>query len=69
VIDGCDTGVDSDRLQAAVSACEAKYSSKPHGKFVSCVAKKTKMLKKDGEISGKEKGRTNSCAAESSIGR
>jgi len=69
VIEGCDTGVSSDRLQAAVTACEVAARGKNHGKFVKCVERKAKKLKKDGEISGADKGRVNSCAAESSIGK
>lgn len=66
MIDGCDTGVDSNRLQDAVDACEAAANN--HGQFVSCVAKSARKLKKARAISGREKGQVNSCAAGSSIG-
>ena len=69
VIDGCDTGVESNLLQVAANACEAKYSNKKHGKFVRCVVRATRDLKTAGEISGKDKGKTNRCAARSSIGK
>jgi hypothetical protein len=40
-----------------------------HGKFVSCVAKATNMLKKQKVISGAQKGQIQSCAAQSDIGK
>ena len=43
--------------------------AKNHGKFVSCVTKRTNALKKAKDISGKQKGQIQSCAAGSNIGR
>ena len=40
-----------------------------HGKFVSCVAKATNMLKKQKVISGAQKGQIQSCAAQSDVGK
>ena len=38
-----------------------------HGEFVSCVSHTTNYLKKDGIISGKEKGKIQKCAAKADI--
>jgi hypothetical protein len=70
VIDGCDTGVvdfEYDGLFISERIEECAMDAKNHGKFVSCVAHMTKMLKDEGFISGEEKGDIQSCAAKSSI--
>lgn len=73
IIDGCDSAVVntwfedgctiSDLLQLCATA------AKNHGDYVRCVSKLTNALKKDGDISGKDKGAIQSCAAKSSIGK
>ncbi|PQP35456.1 hypothetical protein C6A37_02395 [Desulfobacteraceae bacterium SEEP-SAG9] len=70
VIDGCDTGVlDSDYEDQSISEwiSQCAENAKNHGKYVSCVAKLTKKLKKAGVITGKEKGAIQSCAAQADI--
>jgi hypothetical protein len=44
---------------------ECADGARNHGKFVSCVAKLTNGLKKDGIIAGREQGAIQSCAARS----
>jgi hypothetical protein len=46
---------------------DCQVDVKNHGKFVRCVAKLTKELKKAGVIPGKEKGPIQSCAAQADI--
>ena len=70
MIDGCNTyipdvDVDGQPLSELIDQCAA--DAKNHGKFVSCVSKTANVLKKKGTISGKEKGRITSCAAQSSL--
>jgi len=70
VIDGCDTGVtdqefDGTTISGEIAECAASAGN--HGEFVSCVAKLTNDLKKDGVITGKEKGAIQSCAAQADI--
>lgn len=71
VIDGCDSGVDNTLFASGctisdlVGVCAAAAGN--HGQFVSCVAQLGNELKSQGIISGKEKGRIQSCAAGSSI--
>jgi len=48
---------------------ECADGAKNHGKFVSCVAHLTKDLKKAKVISGAQKGKIQSCAAQSDIGK
>jgi len=73
VIDGCDSGVantqftDGCTISDQIGVCEE--GAKNHGKFVSCVAKKTNALKKAKVISGNQKGQIQSCAAQSDIGK
>jgi hypothetical protein len=57
----------SESLAAEILACAE--GAKNHGKFVSCVAKKTNALKKAKVISGNQKGQIQSCAAHSDIGK
>jgi hypothetical protein len=67
IIDGCDTGVNNvaDELNCTISdkitqcACNAIN----HGSFVSCISDLTNDLKKNKIITGKEKGKIESCAA------
>jgi glucose/arabinose dehydrogenase len=71
VIDGCDTGVPEVSLDGGSSIgdliAECADGARNNGKFVSCVAKLTKVLKKDGIIAGREKGAIQSCAARASV--
>ena len=56
-------------------SCETKHAAlfnqclpaKNHGQFVSCVAKLTNSLKKQGLITGAEKGEIQSCAAQADL--
>ena len=48
---------------------ECGDGAKNHGKFVSCVAHLTNALKKVKVISGAQKGKIQSCAAQSDIGK
>ncbi len=54
-------------LDASLDACDDNAGN--HGKFVSCVAKATNLLKKQKVISGAQKGQIQSCAAQTSIGK
>lgn len=71
VIDGCDSGVENLLLDGGCTMtdeiAECAASARNHGAFVSCVAHLTNRWKRDGLISGAEKGRIQSCAARSSI--
>jgi hypothetical protein len=73
-IDGCDTGVvdrlldNGKMLSATVAECE-EGPPKNHGKYVSCVAHTLNALKKSHQITGKEKGKIQRCAAKSDIGK
>ncbi len=69
-IDDCNTNVpdidvDGTLLSILIDQCAA--SAKNHGKFVSCVTKIANTLKKEGAISGREKGKITKCAAKSSL--
>jgi hypothetical protein len=55
-------------LEESLDACDA-LPLRNHGKFVSCVAKATNMLKKHKVISGAQKGQIQSCAAQTDIGK
>jgi hypothetical protein len=48
---------------------ECGDGAKNHGKYVSCIAKKTNALKKAKVISGAQKGEIQSCAAQTDIGK
>lgn len=71
IIDGCDTGVedqmlpDGSTISDKIAECAANATN--HGNFVSCVAHLTNDLKKDGYITGNEKGAIQSCAAQSNL--
>lgn len=71
VIDGCDSGVpntvfaDGCRISDSIAACAAGASN--HGKFVSCVSQYTNTLKKNGTITGAQKGAIQSCAGGANI--
>jgi hypothetical protein len=70
VIDGCDSGVPNTtfatgcRITDQINDCAVGAGN--HGGFVSCVAHLTNDLKKDGVISGNQKGAIQSCAAHAS---
>ena len=70
-IGDCDSGVDNQVLADGATfndlIGEAAAEAKNHGDFVSAVSKLANQWKKDGLISGKEKGKITSCAARSDI--
>lgn len=75
-IEGCDTGVadrlvDTDQglmtlLSELVADCE-DGPPKTHGRYVKCVSHTLNDLKKSGQITGKEKGKIQRCAAKADI--
>lgn len=71
VIDGCDSGVDNVlfdngcTISDLAAACADGAGN--HGQYVSCIAHLTNELKKDGVISGRDKGRIQSCAAKADL--
>jgi hypothetical protein len=75
IIDGCDTGVPNTFFSSGPNAgctisdlirrCAANAGN--HGGFVSCVAHLTNELKKDGLITGSQKGSIMSCAGQASL--
>ena len=75
LIESCDTGIVNtvnsmgctlaDLIDDIIDECSD--GAKNHGKFVSCVAHETNMLKRAKTISGKQKGKIQSCAAHSSL--
>ncbi len=71
VIDGCDTGVPNllftDGCTLADAIAEIAATAPNHGAFVSQVAQLTNELKKAGFLSGRDKGRIQRCAAQSSL--
>lgn len=71
VIDGCDSGVTNTLFDTGCTMsdliAECAAEAKNHGAFVSCVAHLTNSWKKAGLITGKEKGKIQSCAAQSSL--
>ena len=71
VIDGCDSEVANILLPTGCSLSDeiamCAASAGNHGKFVSCVSHMTNDLKKDGIITGKEKGAIQSCAAQANL--
>ena len=70
VIDSCDSGVPNTVLTGCsisdlVGQCAAGATN--HGRFVSCVSHLTNDLKKDGVISGEQKGAIQDCAGQADI--
>jgi hypothetical protein len=71
VIDGCDTGVTNQVLEAGctmsdhIAQCADGVTN--HGQFVSCVAHLRIEFWRAGLISGKQTGKIQSCAARSAI--
>lgn len=71
VIDGCDSGVTNTvfangcRISDSIEDCADGATN--HGKFVSCVSHYTNDLKKDGTITGAQKGAIQSCAGQANI--
>jgi len=69
---GCDSGVantevaDGCWMHELIGECAAD-EEKPHGSFVSCVTQRTNAWKKEGLITGREKGAIQSCAARSDV--
>ncbi|PKA84545.1 pre-peptidase [Ulvibacter sp. MAR_2010_11] len=69
-IDGCDSGVANvfigcSTMNDLIGDCAAAAAN--HGDFVSCVAHLTNEWKAAGLISGRDKGRIQSCAGQSNI--
>lgn len=71
IIDGCDSGAPNVwfpsgcTISDLIAACAANASN--HGDFVSCVSHLANDLKKDGHITGKDKGKITSCAAQANL--
>ena len=71
IIDGCNSGVPNTtfttgcRISDQINDCRVGAGN--HGGFVSCVAHLTNDLKKDGVISGSQKGAIQSCAGSARI--
>ena len=72
LIDGCDTGVANMMLGDGgctmadeIAGCAEGVTR--HGEFVSCVARLTNEWRRDGLISGRERGRIRQCAAQAEI--
>lgn len=71
IIDGCDSGVGNSLFSTGCSIADqlgaCAVGAKNHGKYVSCVTKKTNGLKKAKVITGKQKGAIQRCAAQADI--
>ena len=71
IIDGCDTGVenvtDNQNCSIVDKILICADDAQNHGEFVSCVAHLTNALKQEKIITGKEKGKIQSCAANADI--
>ena len=71
VIDGCNSGVannlfgDGCTISDHIAQCAANAGN--HGGFVSCVSHYTNSLKKNGTITGAQKGAIQSCAGSANI--
>jgi hypothetical protein len=71
IIDGCNTEVPNTLFPSGctiadlITACAE--DSRNHGQFVRCVAHVTNDLKKDGIITGQQKGAIQSCAAQADM--
>jgi hypothetical protein len=70
VIDGCDSGVadqllNDGAMSELIDSCGDGAVN--HGAFVSCVAHRTNTWKKEGSITGKDKGAIQRCAASADI--
>jgi len=67
IIDGTDTGVANTLFPNGCSFADlilvCAEGAKNHGRFVSCVARLTNSLKRQGVISGKQKGSVQRAAA------
>jgi hypothetical protein len=67
IVDGCDSGVyntlfsDGCTVKDLIDACADNVTN--HGQFVSCVSGQLNSFKKEGLISGKEKGAVQKCVA------
>ena len=73
IIDGCHSGVSNTLFASGCTAsdlvAQCGVGASNHGQFVSCVARLTTALKKQGSITGKQEGAIQSCAGKSSIGK
>jgi hypothetical protein len=71
VIGSCDTGVENQLLEDGCTLfdliAQCVVGAVNHGEFVSRVAHLTNDLKRDGIITGKEKGKIQKCAAKADI--
>ncbi len=72
-IDGCDTGVGNQVLADGSTfndlIAQAKADAANHGDFVSAVTQMADQWKKDGLISGRDKGAITSCVARTNGGK
>ena len=72
IIDGCDSGVPDTvapgglTISELVADCAEEATN--HGQFVSCMARVTNDLKKNGIITGQQKTALQSCAAQADFG-
>lgn len=71
VIDGCETGVSNFVIEGGCSIMdlitECGEDAMNHGQFKSCVDHLARDLKRDGVITGREKGKISSCADKADI--
>lgn len=71
IIDECDSNVENTLFANGCSISDlvgnCAQGSKNHGQFVSCVSKLTNDLKKDGVLSGQQKGMIQNCAAKANL--
>lgn len=73
VIDQCDTGVANTVMGNGCSVAdlisECADDVRNHGKYVSCVSREARSLRKEGVIYGSDQGAIMSCAAQSYVGK
>lgn len=71
IIDGCDSGVPNAEAPGGLTISElvadCAEEANNHGQFVSCIARVTNDLKKNGIITGPQKSALQTCAAEADI--
>lgn len=73
VIEYCDTGVQNHVLENGCSVADTiahcAEGARNHGKYVSCVAREARNLRRNEVIYGSERGAIMNCAAQSFIGK
>ena len=71
IIDSCDSGVTNSLFPSGCNLsdrlADCAEGVKNHGKYVSCVARLTNTLKREGVLTGRQKGKIQSCAARADI--